>query len=289
VPSGDPELTRHLDSIDARIDDIGRQLHQLRWNLAAHGIVGNSVADLLHVIDGHRVLVVGPDVDGIVDELQAACASGSVHRIEAASSLDNLIANSPYDAILITEPVHRVAWAWVQHTRRGGVIACVLDPNATGGRPVVLTRDDGEASGRFLTTGVGPLRSSDPVLDRPLARDPGRHARYGRTTLPLQLWRLRVPWFLATGTMPDVLRIGAAADTTILEAPDGSWCQLTDGADGYRYVIEGGPLGLFRLFAETYDRWDDAGRPGLNQVHVTVTPDRHVLALEGTLQRWELG
>jgi hypothetical protein len=285
-------MIERLDDIDRRIDEIHEQLGALQKHVA--GMLGapaanESISTLLQVASGDRVLVVGADVGGVVAELRAAASGGPVFQVALNDPLDAIEENAPYDRVVVTEPVHAVAWAWIQHTRRGGAIACVLDPSGLAGQPVVLHRTDGATSGNFLAWAAAPLTPRGPRLRERVERaQPGLAARYGRTTLPLELWRSQVPWYLAVSTAPTELRLAKSADDVTIEALDGSWCQLTDRHDGYRYVVEGGPRDLFAEFVETYGQWMEAGSPSWDRLRLLVTPDRHEVLIDGSDLQWRL-
>lgn len=234
---------------------------------------------------GLRVLIVG-NHDGCADQLRAH--STEVIVLDVQAPLADLIEYGPYDRIVVTEPVHSVAWAWVQNTRRGGLIACEFNPSGAAGQPVLLRRGDTAARGRFLATvAATPDFAPEPVPRTEIGAD----TRHARTSLPLHRWACPVPWFLATLTMPDGLAI-ARLDHPAgirLQTREGSWCEVTGTpGDTYCCVVEGGPVSLWKRFADAHRTWQEAGEPGWDRFGLTVTADEHTVWLDGTNQRWRL-
>lgn len=132
----------------------------------------------------------------------------------------------------------------------------------------------------------------DDLPVRPRQTDP--EARHGRTVLPLRLWELGVPWFLATATMAYGLTIGRIGDDAgqiaglELRAGDGAWCQITPLDADHRLVIEGGPADLFAHLVRVHTDWRDAGSPGWERLRLTVTPTAHTIDVPGSGARWRL-
>lgn len=244
---------------------------------------------------GDRVLIVGSRAT-LPDHMRASLASANVEEVPTDAPLDALAEHAPHDLVIVTKPVRSVAWAWVQHTRPGGLLLCVLDPSGLAGHAVLLRCETSRAFGRFLihdpgldTTPVDPERA--PSLTS-LADDDSRHAR---TSLPLRVWELGVPWYLATATMPDGLTLNRVHDNTgtvrciRLATADGSWCEITEGhPDGRRHVAEGGHKNLFHHLAGKHREWHDLGCPEWERLTVAVTPDAHVISLDDGRAAWTL-
>lgn len=240
-----------------------------------------------------RVLIVGA-AEQLPDVVHANLADADITRISDDAPLHELEAAAPFDQVIVVEPTRAVAWAWVQYTCLGGLVLCVLDPTGLTARPVLLRREAERAHGQFLASGEalkGPTIDLDtsPVAASRVNRD----SRHRRTNLPLRVWELDVPWFLAAVTMPDGLTLSRLPDATggvcgvALSTADGSWCEITTSRDPHRRaVVEGGPVDLFGHLARTYRQWEDLGRPSWNQLTLTVTPTEHVI--RGGHAEWRL-
>lgn len=248
---------------------------------------------VLDIRVGDRVLLLG-DTDPLREPLRAAVNRADLTSLPGEAALSQIAGRAPYDGIIVSAPTRAVAWAWVQHTRPGGLLMCVLNPTGLAGRCVALRCYPNRACGSFLDDGLSvPRLDLGRAPSRPSRAD--RDTRHARTNLPLRVWELGVPWYLATATMPDGLtlsRIGsdAATDRGIcLAASDGSWCEITTGhPDGRRHVAEGGPSDLFGHLAHTHRQWQELGQPGWDRLTLTVTPDEHVIRVDDGAAEWRL-
>lgn len=115
-----------------------------------------------------RVLILGP-VHPSTERQLRELGNVQVHHLASDAPLEALSAHAPYDWIVVTEPTRSVAWAWIQHTRRGGRIMCALDPAGVTARSIELVRGSSNASGRFLADDTAPDPDSD-LTTEPAAR-----------------------------------------------------------------------------------------------------------------------
>lgn len=242
---------------------------------------------------GERALMVG--ADPLPPSLNRLVAHARVTRIAADAPLDAVVEHAPYDLVIVTDPVRAVAWAWVRHLLPNGLLLCVLDPSGIVGHAALLRRESTSARGRFLAHDEGwpapPVDPEDMPVHASLVDPDSRHAR---TNLPLHLWELGVPWFLAAATMPDKLTLSrvqasGAVRGIRLATADGSWCEITGGhPDGRRHVAEGGPGDLFEHLAHTHREWQNLGRPGWERLTLTVTADEHKIGLDDGSAEWSM-
>lgn len=242
-----------------------------------------------------RVLLLG-DTDPLHERLQAAVSRADLIGMPADSPLSQIAGRAPYDRIIVSAPTRAVAWAWVQHTRPGGLLLCVLNPTGLASRCVALRCYPDRACGRFLDDGQGlAVPQFDPGCTpyRPSRAD--RDTRRARTNMPMRVWQLGVPWYLAAATMPDGLTLSRVHDDVAtdrgirLATDDGSWCEITTGhPDDRRHVAEGGQQDLFGHLVRTHRQWHDLGQPGWDRLTLTVTPDEHVIRLDDGAAEWRL-
>ena len=121
--------------------------------------------------------------------------------------------------------------------------------------------------------------------DSDVRPDRSRKAEGGEkreTPAPAQPWNdHREVWLLACLNLPAGLRHGYTLDpatgqptASSLRAPDGSWCQVSDGV-----VREAGPTRLWAEVERAYEKWRGWGCPTWQRFGLTVTRDA---------QRWWL-
>lgn len=158
-----------------------------------------------------RVLILGP-VHPRTERQLPELGNVQVHHLAADAPLEALSEHAPYDWIVVTDPTRAVAWAWIQHTRRGGRIMFTHDPVGVAARSIELVRGTSTASGRFLADDTVPDPDPDLTTASTVGHGHGARARHARTALPWRLGDLEVPWFLATATMPDGLRVSRVVD-----------------------------------------------------------------------------
>lgn len=286
MPNAD-ELGAQLSRIEHHVDRIAEQLGTLRAEIAKSLAGSGPIAlpELLELRAGHRLLVVG---DAWTD-LQLP-AEIELHTIGTNAPLDALLEGAPYDAALIVDPTRTVASDWIRHTRPGGLIGCVYDPTACAGQPVLLRHRGREATGNFLASECVPLqaRMPDPAGLPPASFEPSGQARHSRTGLPLYPWQQPVPWFLATCTIGEGLRLARISDGGLLiKAKHGSRCRLTQHGDD-RHVVEDGPHNLFGHIARAHEQWRSASRPDWTRIRLTVAGDQHRVTIDGYPSTWLL-
>lgn len=231
-----------------------------------------------------RLLVLGQT--GVEAEAVQADEQAEVLRLPTDAPLSALVARGPYEEIVVAEPTRAVAWAWVENTILGGRIQCILDPTGLAAAPLALQRAEDAAIGGFCPTsahmGFGPEPGALPSLPR--ERDP--HPRHARTVLPLRLWDMAVPWFLAVSRMPETPRLARVHDDSgddigFRLQVGRSWFEITGPAEGeHRDIVEGGKGHLFHQVTETYRRWSDLGEPGWEHLGLIITPLAHLVVVD---------
>lgn len=199
---------------------------------------------------------------------------------------------APYDRVHVTCAVERVPYAWVEHTRPGGVIVTPYTSGYAYGhlaRLVVL--GDGTAVGRFPgSAGFMMLRSQRHVKGPPSSflhhEDESERSHTGLD-----------PRTVAWDSVAADLAVGAqvpGCQSRMCQADDdsgewtfwlfetttytGSWATVAYVPGHPRFEVE--QYGARRLWDEVeaaYLRWTRAGRPGRERFGMTVTPhEEHI-------------
>ncbi|MFW5415568.1 methyltransferase domain-containing protein [Nocardiopsis sp. CNT-189] len=182
--------------------------------------------------------------------------------------------HAPYDRVIATHAVERVPCAWVAQTRPGGVIlADVRSVGAPGiGHLARLTvRGDGTADGGFDV--------SAPGVFMPDRNGTGLPHFTGRTGFDLRdasprrtdlgSGALEDPGFAFAlwNALPDMTLL--PGPQSLLSTPDGSWAIIGAPSDEVRVA---GPRDLWAVAESTHSDWRRAGRPGIAEYRIRVTP-----------------
>lgn len=186
---------------------------------------------------------------------------------------------APFDRVSATHAVARIPRAWIGQTRPGGLVCA---PLLIADQFDVFVRlevaEDGSASGPILF----PLsfmgdRAAPPPAVQDRVDDMGRETT-GTLDVPRILtgrrfWvlQLAVPGLTVTGPL-----VEDGDDTVWLLLPDGSWAVgwVPQGApwDGCT-IVQYGPRDVWTLAEQAWARWENAGRPALDDFGLTVTAD----------------
>jgi methyltransferase of ATP-grasp peptide maturase system len=219
--------------------------------------------------------------------------------LRAADGADGLAEHAPYDRIIATCAVPTIPAAWISQLAPGGVLLTDLKGGLSAGNLVKLSRDGGRAlSGQFLPWWAGfmPMRHEQHIA--PVPTPHGEAGTHRATKVPPSVLDEPVFAFLAQLHLPagTSLRLRGGDDgslSTVLVAPDGSWCQVAHelGGRGEHQVAEAGaPLwsaveAAAALLEELpQPSWEHLGltaEPGGRQWAWVTSPDsEHTFTLE---------
>ncbi|WP_326611309.1 methyltransferase domain-containing protein [Streptomyces scopuliridis] len=233
---------------------------------------------------------IDPDLARTATENLARCGlHPTIVTGDAATELPSSDGESDglFDRVHVTCGVTDIPYVWVEHTRPGGHI--VLPYNPPIGRLLRLTvHEDGSATGRFgEECSYMPLRSER----LPQAQPPG-----DGTTAPDAQPRVRT-LDSAPGSdsgTESLLHPAPAPGLQVLLASligDEPWVNgsgrmlLTDGVsratveDGGR-LTQTGPRDLWDEAESVHRAWTRHGRPGLDRIGFTVTPQRQYVWID---------
>lgn len=185
-------------------------------------------------------------------------------------------ARAPYDRLLATCSVSTIPPAWLEQTRRGGLVVTTLHRPIGAGLVLIASNGDGTGEGRVLSEDgrFMPLRAHA----RPPA--PAGEGTFDRRTTSLRLNSVIDPAspfeFFAGIALPEV-----AAGRDWLAHSDGSWVHHHGS-----HVDQGGPRRLWDIAEQALTDWNDLGKPRRSQFGITIGDDGQHLTL-GDL-RWHL-
>lgn len=234
-------------------------------------------AGLLSHLAGGADLVTTTEIDPAL----AATAAANLRRaglsphLVTADGEAGLPGAAPFDRVHVTCGVRDVPYAWVAQTRPGGVLVL---PCARTMRLLRLTvQEDGTATGRLHEEcAFMPLRGQREQPARPAAQAPPRTRSLTRD--PSALTALFDP--------PPGLQVlfDALVGDTPWRTGDGVITPLSDGVslatvDGGQ-VTQTGPRDLWDLAERVFGVWEKHGRPGLDRIGVTVTPEEQFVWLD---------
>ncbi|WP_231332012.1 ATP-grasp peptide maturase system methyltransferase [Actinomadura graeca] len=239
---------------------------------------------------GDRGDVMSLEVDParLAQAADALNACGYAVGLAVADGLHGYWPHAPYDRIVAACSVRIVPAAWLAQTRSGGKILTTLSGWLYGYARVLLTvTDPGTAHGPLLPGTISfmaarlqerpaPGNPADwDALTRNLPAEPTRHdpARLEQGTDEAFFGR-----FLAQLTTPHAQLLTADEDTLhLIDVTDGSAATLTRHHDTW-HVHQTGPTRLWDAIQTTWDTWDQAGRPGPQHFHLTITHGRQNIA-----------
>lgn len=198
---------------------------------------------------------------------------------------------APYERVIATFSVDRVPPAWLEQTEPGGTIVTPWNAAWCGyGTLVMRTAPDGGGEGRFYGfASFMPMR--EPTA--PPTAAPGG--------LPEETTSSAVsPWAVASGDLNAEFHVGLAVpgayftwDTSGEHAPTRldvaddtgpSWATVDyDGHHADRFTVtQAGPRRLWDEIAAAYARWENLGRPSVDQYGLTVdAAGAHTAWVEG--------
>ncbi|WP_445524481.1 ATP-grasp peptide maturase system methyltransferase [Streptomyces cyslabdanicus] len=204
-------------------------------------------------------------------------------------------ARAPYDRVIATCAVRRIPYTWIRQTKPGGIVLATVGswPYGTGLAKVTVN-EDGTAEGRI--TGRSSFMQARSQAPPPLAGDLSARTAYADTE------RLtRVPPTLLDEWMPAFLTQLTAPGAQIVRATDNegarllylfdpareSFAAFTEETTGWT-VRQGGPVALWDDVEQALTAWQDAGRPDISAVRLSITDRAHTYWVAGQPSlRWE--
>ncbi|MBV9161400.1 MAG: protein-L-isoaspartate(D-aspartate) O-methyltransferase [Pseudonocardiales bacterium] len=160
--------------------------------------------------------------------------------LSATDGVDGLAEHAPYNRIIATCAVPAIPAAGISQLAPDGILLTDLKGGLSAGNLVKLSRDAGRVlSGRFLPWWAGfmPMRHEQHIA--PVPTPQGDASIHRATKVPPSLLDEPVFAFLAQLHLPagTSLRLRGGDNgslSTVLVAPNGSWCQVAHEPDSQR-------------------------------------------------------
>lgn len=272
---------------------IGLMLHALDLGdgdtvLQAGTGTGYTAALLCERLGSDRVVSIDVDPQLTHPAQRRLRSCGYTPHVITADAISGYPPLAPYDRIMATFALPDIPAAWLQQTRRGGIILAPIRSALAR-----LTVDDGTAEGRFLASGAYFMRyratpdvtstsaRPAPILDEPVW--PRRAPR-----LPSSIvWDNHFK-FIVDLTLPelDIGHCSGGLHDLVLTTPDGSRARHSQDGE----LRQTGPRRLWDEVEEVYDRWQEWGEPHRERFGLTATPEEQWTWLDNpdSEHRWPL-
>ncbi len=230
---------------------------------------GYNAALLCHAVGSANVTTI--DVDPAISRRarERLLRNGFVPTCVTGDGALGHPGRAPYDRLLATCSVATIPPAWLEQTRRGGLVVTTLHRPIGAGLVRITSNGDGTGEGRVLVEDgrFMPLRAH---ARPPAVTGEGAFERR-RTTLPLATAvDPASPFeFFAGIALP-----GVVAGHDWLAHSDGSWVHHHGS-----HVDQGGPRRLWDLAEDAIAEWRDLGEPRRQHFGVEVRRDGQFLTL----------
>ena len=236
---------------------------------------GYNAAILCHRLGDKHVTTV--DIDPrLVESARERLADLGFHPTSATTNAVVEVPGGPYDRIITTVGVQRIPHPWLSIVKPGGLILANLYSDlATNAIFALTVHADGTASGP-APIGGSFMPTRDNIMPYNFTRHDGNDGNRTPTQLPGDaLDELGSFNLFASLIMRDV-HIDhyptSSGHCPGLLSRDRSWAYELDGV-----AIHGGPRNLWRELENAHDLWEERGRPGREQLGITITEDRQSL------------
>jgi len=225
-----------------------------------------------------------------VDDHLAACARAALQAvgyrptIVTGDGLQGHAARAPYDRVIATCAVQQIPTAWVEQTRRGGLILVTISGGMWGSGLAQLTvAGDGRAEGRFLPGDVGFMlaraHAAPPVTVTEEMQSDGHVLT---SMIGTGIFGIPTARFVAQIAAPGAVHIRASLGNGpmvdyLIDPERDAWAALSpDGG-----VRQGGAVPLWEHVEEAILIWRAAGEPDIKRFRIRVERDRQTIWLDG--------
>lgn len=197
--------------------------------------------------------------------------------------------NAPYDRIIATCAFRHVPPAWLAQSEPGATILVTLTGWLFGSGLAKLTvTGAGTAEGRFLPGDVSFMIARAQAAAPAMVPDLEGAEVTQRTAVvgPEVLSGTGLQRMLAQLATPDAQYLQLSDDdgtvTHLLVDADESFAAFRASAEGW-HVQQGGPQALWDRIEESLARWETAGKPALEALHITITSAEQMVSAGDTL------
>lgn len=186
------------------------------------------------------------------------------------------VPGGPYDRIIATVGVRRIPYVWLTVIKPGGLILANLYSDlATNAIFALTVHDDGTASGRAPIGGTF-MPTRDNIMPFNFTLHDGADGDSTPTQLQGDVLDDFGPFYLFASLIMRDVQIHyfptSSGYRSGLLGRDCSWAYELDGA-----AIHGGPRNLWNELENVHALWQSHGRPGREQLGMTVTENQQSL------------
>lgn len=307
APGVIPTSSASMPSVVARMLDEAEIAPGHRVLEIGTGTGWNAALLARRVGDHGRATSVEVDPEVADQARQALAVVGADVEVITGDGEDGYPPGAPYDRVLATVGARTIPQAWIAQTAPGGLVIAPWGTDYSGGTLLRLrVQTDGKAAGE-LATGYAFMRlraqrrhlanADGTELDTPSANHsvtdlsgPDLYrmisADEAAFTIGLQVPGCRLLY--------EEDRRGEGHHVVELHDVDSKSWALVDvdlaRAGGFD-VYQRGPRRLWNEAVAGYRWWQDHGRPDVSDFQVTVTPDEHLVQMDGPdgMHRWSVG
>ncbi|MFC5721303.1 methyltransferase domain-containing protein [Streptomyces gamaensis] len=249
---------------------------------------GYNAALLCARLGDHNVHSVDVDPALIHAAQQNLAEAGYAPQLAAADGQAGYPDGAPFDRVIATCSVPAVPPAWIEQTKPGSVILTDVALGIEGGLVRLTLDEDTRARGAFTRTTGRFMAARNDALVYPSPRHTAAAPETGTRPTPVTAHDIRTTYpfrLLLAFQLPRtrlVYHLDDAGTTSVqLQSSDGSWARVPLTGDGVGTVKYGGAEDLWHQVEDTWQWWNDAGRPAQDQFGYIREPD-------GTAYVWHI-
>lgn len=231
---------------------------------------GYNAALLCTLLGDRSVVSVDIDAELVTAARDRLASLGHHPTLAAVDSTEGYPESAPYDRVIATHSVEQVPYSWVAQTRPGGTI--LVDVRSLGAPGIghlarLRVHSNGTATGDFRGDEPGCFMPDRSDLEQPHLLGLGSRDLRDAIKRPSRVdgTALTEPGFAFAlwARLPHISIIDA-----LISLPDGSWAAAEEPGE----VRVAGPVDLWTIVEDVHARWEAAGRPGVEDYTITVTP-----------------
>jgi len=224
-----------------------------------------------------------------VDDHLAACARAALQgvgyrpTIVTGDGLRGYAPRAPYDRVIATCAVQQIPAAWVEQTRRGGLILVTISGGIWGsGLAQLRVTGDGRAEGPFLPGDVGFMLARAHAAPPVTVTEEMQSAGHELTSMiDTSIFGNPTARFVAQIAAPGAVHVRASLGDGpmvdyLIDPERNAWAAVSpDGG-----VRQGGAIPLWEQIEKAILTWRAAGEPDIDGFRIQVERDRQTIRLD---------
>lgn len=247
------------------LEDLGVRDGDRVWDVGTG--TGYVTALLCARLGAHHVYSTDVDPDLVTAARERLARLGHEPHLVAGDAREGYPAHVSFDRTIATCSVPSIPPAWVERTRRGGIILTDVSLGIEGGVIRLAVDGDQNAVGHFTASGGRFMAARGDAHTYPAAnRPPLVPAAHSRPTTVRAAdirehypFRLLLAFHLPTAELVYHLDDETGAMAIQLQQPDGSWARAP--LSGPQTVTFGGSPALWQQVEDAWNWWNVVGRP----------------------------